>query len=742
MLKRISLLTASIILSSFFIAAQPTMTPANTIRIDEGDSKELIIQKAAHVIPSKNQMEALRNEFIAFVHFGPNTFTRLEWGSGTEDPAVFDLKNLDTDQWCQAMKAAGMKMVILTVKHHDGFVLWQSRYTQHGIMSTNYRNGKGDVLGELSASCRKYGLKLGVYMSPADLFQIEHPEGIYGNLSNYSQRTIPRQVPGRPYSNKTTFTFEVDDYNEYFLNQLFEILTEYGEIHEVWFDGAHPKRKGGQTYNYPAWKKLIRTLAPKAVIFGREDIRWCGNEAGATRKTEWNVITYPDDPDTTLYFPDRTEYDLGSREMLYKGKYLHYQQAETNTSIREGWFYRDDTHQKVRSADDVFDIYERSVGGNSTFLLNIPPNREGRFSPEDVAVLEETGKRIRETYDMNLLREAEGPAALLDGNPNTYHLLKEKNREIIINLPAPVKINRLMLQEAIATHSERVEAHAVDAWIGNRWKEIATATNIGYKRILRFPEVVTQKIRIRVTASRLDPAISHVSAHYYQTRPPQLTFTRDKEGMVSIAPRQADFNWNPHGENAAGNLNAGYEIFYTLDGSEPTQSSIRYTQPVKVERKELKAVSYTNNIKGSVHNEQFGIAKKEWMLLAVSSEQHRHDAALAFDASPRTYWQSKRSAGPHYIAIDLGTEQSLRAMVYTPQTVHGDGMMAQGILQVSVDGERWNTVESFVFGNLINDPTPRSHHFTQPVTTRYIRIEATGVAGDGKSLAIGELDFL
>ena len=130
------------------------------------------------------------------------------------------------------------------------------------------------------------------------------------------------------------------------------------------------------------------------------------------------------------------------------------------------------------------------------------------------------------------------------------------------------------------------------------------------------------------------------------------------------------------------------------------------------------------------------------MLLAVSSEQHRHDAALAFDASPRTYWQSKRSAGPHYIAIDLGTEQSLRAMVYTPQTVHGDGMMAQGILQVSVDGERWNTVESFVFGNLINDPTPRSHHFTQPVTTRYIRIEATGVAGDGKSLAIGELDFL
>ena len=742
MIKRISLLTSTMILLSFFLPAQQTITPAQTIKIDEGDSHELIIAKAAHVIPSDNQLEALRNEFIAFIHFGPNTFTRKEWGSGMEDPGVFDLKSLDTDQWCRAMKAAGMKMVILTVKHHDGFVLWQSRYTDHGIMSSGYRHGKGDILRELSESCKKYDLKLGVYLSPADLYQIEHPEGLYGNLSAYTKRTIPRQVPGRPFKNKTTFTFEVDDYNEYFLNQLFEILTEYGEIHEVWFDGAHPKRKGGQTYNYPAWRELIRTLAPKAVIFGREDIRWCGNEAGATRDTEWNVITYPDDPGNTSHFPDRTETDLGSRKMLFQGKYLHYQQAETNTSIREGWFYRDDTHQKVRSADDVFDIYERSVGGNSTFLLNIPPNRDGRFSPDDVAVLEAVGKRIRETYEVDLLQGGEGAAELLDGDPDTYLLLDERSRELTLTLSAPVTINRLMLQEAIATHSERVEAHAVDAWIGDGWVEVATATNIGYKRILRFPEVTTEKIRIRVTASRLDPAISHVSAHYYQTRPPQLTFSRDKEGMVTITPRQSDFNWNPHGENAAGNLNRGYEIYYTLDGSEPTQASIRYTQPVRVERNELKAVSFTNDMKGPVHQEAFGLAKKEWTLLRASSQQQRRAALYAFDADPRSYWQSEENSEPHYIAIDLGSTQQLSAMVYTPQTVHGEGMMAEGMLQVSMDGERWETVETFLFGNLINDPTPRTHRFTQPVTTRYIRIEATAIAGDGKSLAIGELDFL
>ena len=231
----------------FFSACSQTqrssMPVQNTIKIEEGDSIELIIEKAAHVVPTPNQLAALQNEFIAFIHFGPNTFTRMEWGNGKEDPKIFDLKQLDTDQWCEAMKAAGMKMVLITVKHHDGFVLWQSRYTKHGIMSTNFKNGKGDILKDLSASCQKYGLKLGVYLSPADLYQIENPEGLYGNLSKYTKRTIPREVQGRPFTNKTKFEFTVDDYNEYFLNQLFEILTEYGPIHEVWFDGAHALHK-------------------------------------------------------------------------------------------------------------------------------------------------------------------------------------------------------------------------------------------------------------------------------------------------------------------------------------------------------------------------------------------------------------------------------------------------------------------------------------------------------------------
>ena len=190
-------------------AQKPQTNFHSTIKVDANDSKERIIEKSAHIIPTPNQLSALQNEFIAFVHFGPNTFTRMEWGNGMEDPKVFDLKDLDTDQWCEAMKAANMKMVILTAKHHDGFVLWQSRYTEHGVMSTNFRNGQGDILKDLAKSCKKYGLKLGIYLSPADLFQIESPQGLYGNLSKYTERTIPREVPGRPFKNKTKFKFVV-----------------------------------------------------------------------------------------------------------------------------------------------------------------------------------------------------------------------------------------------------------------------------------------------------------------------------------------------------------------------------------------------------------------------------------------------------------------------------------------------------------------------------------------------------
>ncbi|MCE4566972.1 alpha-L-fucosidase [Maribellus sp. CM-23] len=717
------------------------MEPMNTISVDQDDTNDSIIAKAAHVVPTPNQMDALSDEFIAFIHFGPNTFTRMEWGNGMEDPRIFDLRELDTDQWCQAMKAAGMTKVIFTAKHHDGFCLWQSRYTEHGIMASPFKDGKGDVLKDLAESCENYGLKLGVYLSPADLFQIENPEGLYGNLSKKTERIIPRPIEGRPFENKTTFKFTVDDYNEYFLNQLFELLTEYGPVHEVWFDGAHPKRKGGQTYDYMAWKELIRTLAPEAVIFGREDIRWCGNESGKTRDTEWNVIPYQENPDIAEHFPDMTDKSLGSREQLFQAKFLHYQQAETNTSIREGWFYRDETSQKVRNADDVFDIYERSVGGNSTFLLNIPPNREGRFSDEDVQVLEEVGKRIEQTYGTDLLRGAKGPAEVLDNDPNSYKLLADDEKAIEITMVSEVEANRFVIQEAIASHSERIEKHALDAWIDNQWQEVASATNVGYKRILRFPTVTTSKWRLRILESRMAPAIAKVSAHYYKNRPPQLAFSLSIDGQLTIEPKKHDFSWKPHGEDISRNINNDLEIRYTLDGSEPTNTSKLYTAPFFHESGQVKARSFTKDQAGSVAEKTFGIIKKGWKLVGADQELEGHTGTMAFDENSQTYWTSTRK-GTHFLSIDLGQEQLLSGFVYTPQTANADGMIEEGLIKTSTDGKSWETLEAFKFGNLINDPTPRTHYFNAPVSARFFRIESRVIAGGNKAAAIAEIDFL
>lgn len=509
--------TITILAALAAVAGCGTRKYCNTVKID-GDDANTIIEKAANVVPTANQLAALDREFIAFIHFGPNTFTGKEWGSGFESSETFALETLDTDQWCKAIKDAGMKMVIFTAKHHDGYIMWQSRYTDHGIMSSKFRDGKGDVLKDLSESCRKYGLELGIYLSPADLYQIESPDGLYGNLSRPSLRTIPREVEGRPFSNKTKFKFNVDDYNEYYLNQLFELLTEYGPISEIWLDGAHPKTKGGQTYNYNAWRELIRTLAPKANIFGREDLRWCGNEGGHTRDSEWNVVPYMANPDTLTWYSDMMADPLGGREQLCEGKYLHYQPAETDVSIRDGWFWRDNTHQQTRTADNVFDIYERSVGGNAILLLNLPPDNQGRFPEKDLKTLEETGRRIRETYGIDLLEGAKCPKALLDNDIDTYIKVKD-GEDFVVTLPEKRWINRIVLQEAIATVGERTERFAVDARIDGEWKEIAASTNIGHKRILRVNDMETDALRFRLIQSRAMVAISKMSAHYSHWSP-------------------------------------------------------------------------------------------------------------------------------------------------------------------------------------------------------------------------------
>ena len=502
----------------------------NSVEVSPSDSFEDIIFKAAHVVPSQRQYEWQKGEFICFVHFGVNTFTGREWGTGMEDPNIFNPEKLDTDQWCRMMKAAGMTEAILTAKHHDGFCLWQTRYTNHSVASSPWRDGKGDVLREMVNSCRKFGIKVGIYLSPADLYQIENPTGLYGNLSKYTERTIPRPVPGRPFRDTRTFKYNLDDYNEYFMNQLFELLTEYGPIHEVWFDGAHPKRKGGQTYTYALWYELIRELAPEAVIFGKgPDVRWCGNEAGQTRDAEWSIIPLKVPPDK-FDWPDMTDTDLAGRDKLQQmvdsGGYLHWYPAETNTSIRQGWFWRDEK-QYVKTTRQILDIWYRSVGGNTVFLLNIPPNRDGLFSERDCKVLQEVGQVIRSTFETNLAEEATAAASkttgpdfnagnVLDDDPNTCWMTPSgtTQAELIITLNNNKTFNRIMFAEQIRDFGQRIEKFAIDALVDGQWQQIAEGRAVGYKHICRTQTVTTNKVRLRVLDSRDCPTISNFGLYF------------------------------------------------------------------------------------------------------------------------------------------------------------------------------------------------------------------------------------
>jgi len=729
----------------FFPSCSPAPPANNLVKIEEGASLEEIIQKAVTVTPSERQYAWQTNEFEAFIHFGVNTFTGREWGTGKEDPAIFNPEELDASQWVRIMKDAGMKLVILTAKHHDGFCLWPSRYTEHSVKSSPWKGGNGDVVGELAEACRDSGIKLGIYLSPADLHEIERTGGFYGNGSEGRKASIPSD-PSHRDSVETVLEYqELTDYDVYFMNQLYELLTEYGEISAVWFDGANPKPGTGQAYNRRAWYDLIRELQPGAVISIKgPDVRWCGNEAGRTRSSEWSVIPLPAHPDG-YDWPDAQAEDLGSRERLKDAKWLTWYPAETNTSMRYGWFYRDE-EQGVKSTEHLLDIWYRSIGGNTVFLLNMTPDRRGLIPDRDAQVLGRMGEILKQSFELNLLGQAgdatfspHGEGAdlsnLVSLSDSDYWIGDEgtEQAEIAFSFKDPVSFNRLVLQEPIRYQGQRIESFVLEAGNGKTWSEISEGTTVGYKSILRFPRVEASGVRIRITSSRVSPALSFAGLYLAPEILAEPVVIRDRDGNVVISCASPDTL-----------------LHYTLDGVKPGPSSPVYRGPFPLPEGGLVKVKgfvdeYSRS--GDTVSRRFYISPAQWSFTDESADSdERFGPGNAIDGDPETFWLSSWENGSSApsLTIDLGETLALKGFTYLPRDRTGArGTVLRYRFEISSDGSRWTTIVSDgVFENIRNNPVIQEIRFDRARDGRFIRFTPLEEIGGRKVVTAAEMEVI
>jgi alpha-L-fucosidase len=439
-------------------------------------------------LPSPQQLAWHEMEYYAFVHFNINTFSDVEWGHGKEKPAIFNPTQLDCRQWARVCKAAGMKAIIITAKHHDGFCLWDSKYTEHDVASSPWRGGKGDLLRELADACKEYGLKMGIYMSPWD-------------------QNAP--VYGKP------------EYNEYFKKQLEEALTQYGDIFEVWFDGAVGEEyKGIMVYDWKGFHEVVRRCQPNAVMFSDAgpDVRWVGNENGFANRTNWCTLNRDD------YFPGTPRY-VELRSGNKNG--THWLPAEADVSIRPGWYYHPEQDSLVKTPDQLEAIYYKSAGRSANLLLNLPVDRRGLVHENDSAALMQLRQRLDATFTNNLAagqtavaenirgKAKEYAAAhLLDGNNSTYWTTDDavKTAVVEVQLSQPQRINVLALREYLPL-GQRVEVFSVEAKAQGQWQRLGNGTTIGNKRLLTFPPIEAEAFKISVTGMA-PPALSEIGLYF------------------------------------------------------------------------------------------------------------------------------------------------------------------------------------------------------------------------------------
>jgi alpha-L-fucosidase len=668
--------------------------------------------KAVGPTPNAQQIAWQEMEFYGFIHFSINTFTDVEWGYGDKSPELFNPTELDVRQWARIAKEAGMKCLILTDKHHDGFCLWPSEYTDYSVKNSPWKNGKGDVVKELAEACKEYGLKMGVYLSPWDR-----------NHTDY----------GKP------------EYIDYFRNQLTELLTNYGDIFEVWFDGAN----GGDGYyggtnevrtvdkkNYYDWENtnaLIRKLQPNAIIWSDNgpDARWVGNEHGYAYETTWSPLlrdsVYGGMPEYSA------KYSMGQENGT------HWVPAEADVSIRPNWYYHKSEDTKVKTLKELLDIYYKSVGQNSTLLLNLPVDRRGLVHENDERQLKKLTAQLKEDFATNLAFNEKTSASHRRGNDNTYHsdnaVDGDKNTywatadntttaSITIDFGQPTLFNRFLVQEYIPL-GQRVIKFKLEAEIDGQWSTLDNQTTIGYKRILRLDDVEATKIRLNIEASKASPLISNIEVYHAPLIVDVPKISRNKQGEVSLTSPEE-----------------GLAVYYTLNGEEPTTSSSKYTDPMAIDQPTILktfSIDPVTQRQSETLTEHFDISKKLWKITTLKG------AALpenAIDENPLTEWSANTKTLSDY-KINLGESTAIKGFTYTPtQGRWISGVITHYSFYGSNDGKNWIKLSEGEFSNISANPIQQKVLFPKTTSVNYIKLIADNIMNGKDEAVIAEIGII